>query len=70
MPALGLLLEEPLFESYNAKVAASNARLSGPEHADWRAPIAFGPGVREKVERFKEEWIYKSMREVEERSGL
>ncbi|KAF7309128.1 PseudoU-synth-1 domain-containing protein [Mycena kentingensis (nom. inval.)] len=70
MPALGLLLEQPLFHSYNTRVAAPNEKLPGGEaHADYRPPIDFEKH-KETMEAFKEEWIYKNMRMVEERDGL
>lgn len=77
MPALGLLLEHPIFDSYNRRAEQLNVeqRLAAtPEDPGFRAPIDFEAqaqdgeeGLPEKMERFKEEWIYKGMREAEER---
>ena len=68
MPSLGLLLEEPLFHSYNDKVAATNANLP-PDDPFVRPAIDFEIH-REKMNNFKEAFIYKNMREVEDRDGL
>ena len=40
MPALGLLLEEPLFDSYNQRMATLNENLQ-PTDADYRPVIDF-----------------------------
>lgn len=68
MPSLGLLLEEPLFNSYNEKITAINAKLK-PEDPEYRPLIDFDVH-REKMNAFKEVFIYKNMREVEDRDGL
>ena len=68
MPALGLLLEYPIFESYNKKVAAQNAGLS-PDAPEFRPPIDFEVH-REAIERFKQEHIYTRMRSIEGQSAL
>ncbi|TEB36685.1 tRNA pseudouridine synthase [Coprinellus micaceus] len=68
MPSLGLLLEEPLFNSYNGRMAAGNERLQ-PTDADYRPPIDFEVH-REKIDAFKEQFIYKNMRGIEDMSGL
>ncbi|KAF9475007.1 pseudouridine synthase [Pholiota conissans] len=68
MPSLGLLLEEPLFNSYNEKIAAINAKLK-PTDPEYRPLIDFDVH-REKMNAFKEIFIYKNMREVEDRDGL
>ncbi len=68
MPALGLLLEEPLFESYNQRMATINQKLK-PTDAEYRPPIDFTQH-RDKINSFKEQFIYKTMREVEDRDGL
>jgi tRNA pseudouridine38-40 synthase len=54
-PGLGLLLERPVFESYNAKATGELAR----------DPIDFGRYPQ--IAAFKEEYIYRRMFEVEER---
>ncbi|KAF8817434.1 pseudouridine synthase [Phlegmacium glaucopus] len=68
MPALGLLLEEPLFDSYNQRMAALNEKLQ-PTDAEFRPVIDFDIH-REKINAFKEKYIYSNMREVEDRDGL
>src|SRR6266511_1530058 len=68
MPALGLLLEEPLFESYNKRMAVINEKFK-PTDPDYRPLIDFSQ-YRDKMEVFKEQFIYKNMREVEDRDGL
>ncbi|KAF6761630.1 pseudouridine synthase [Ephemerocybe angulata] len=68
MPSLGLLLEEPLFNSYNGRVAESNTKLQSTD-PDYRPAIDFELH-REKINAFKEEFIYKNMRGIEDRSGL
>lgn len=68
MPALGLLLEEPLFESYNKRMAVINEKFK-PTDPDYRPLIDFGQH-RDKMEAFKEQFIYKNMRDVEDRDGL
>ncbi|KAJ3533248.1 hypothetical protein NMY22_g7413 [Coprinellus aureogranulatus] len=68
MPSLGLLLEEPLFNSYNGRMAVGNEKLQ-PTDADYRPPIDFDIH-RDKIDAFKEEFIYKDMRGIEEKSGL
>ena len=65
MPSLGLLLEYPIFDSYNAKVATANAGLKESD-AEYRLPIDF-ERHREEIEKFKQEWIYSRMRMAEER---
>jgi tRNA pseudouridine38-40 synthase len=68
MPALGLMLEYPIFSSYNNKVSAINKGLD-EMHADYRPPLDFG-AYTSKMEAFKEQYIYTAMREVESRVGL
>lgn len=68
MPALGLLLEEPLFDSYNQRMAALNEKLQPTDH-EYRPVIDFDVH-REKMNSFKEKYIYSNMREVEDRDGL
>ncbi|KAJ6478841.1 pseudouridine synthase [Mycena vitilis] len=68
MPALGLLLEEPIFDSYNTRVARLNEPLT-PAHADFRPPIDFEVH-REAIAAFKQTYIYENMRRVEDRDGL
>lgn len=68
MPALGLLLEEPLFESYNQRMAIINQKFK-PSDAEYRPLIDFTQH-RDNMNKFKEQFIYKVMREVEDRDGL
>ena len=65
MPALGLLLEYPIFESYNRKIAADNEKMS-PTDPNQRQPIDF-EAHREDMEKFKQEWIYTRVRATEQR---
>lgn len=68
MPALGLLLEEPIFDSYNTRMAVINEKLQ-PSDPDYRPPISFD-NHREAINAFKQKFIYNNMREVEDRDGL
>ncbi|KAJ6581968.1 pseudouridine synthase [Mycena capillaripes] len=68
MPALGLLLEQPIFDSYNTRVARANEKLA-PEHPDYRPPIDFEKH-RDAIAAFKQKYIYENMRSVEDRDGL
>lgn len=66
MPSLGLLLECPIFESYNTRVKNMNGKLD-PSHPDVRHPINFD-SLKDRIEEFKDEQIYKRMRTSEEKS--
>jgi len=68
MPALGLLLEEPIFDSYNARMAVINEKLQ-PSDPDYRPPISFDDH-REAINDFKQKFIYDNMRDVEDCDGL
>ncbi len=68
MPALGLLLEYPIFDSYNSKAAAVSKGLSESD-PDYRPSIDF-EAHRTEIDTFKEEYIYETMRGVEDRKGL
>jgi len=68
MPALGLLLEQPLFDSYNQRMAPINEKFK-PTDPDYRPPIDFNQ-YRDKMDVFKEQFIYKTMRQVEDQQGL
>ena len=68
MPALGLLLEEPLFDSYNQRMATINEKFK-PTDPDYRPPIDFNQ-YRDNMNVFKEQFIYKTMRQVEDQQGL
>lgn len=64
-PALGLLLEQPLFESYNRKVADINAKLESDVDPNYRPEIDF-ERHRSVIEQFKQGQIYSRMRTQEE----
>jgi len=68
MPALALLLEEPLFDSYNQRMGVLNEKLQ-PTDTEFRPVIDFDIH-RDKINAFKEKYIYSNMREVEDRDGL
>lgn len=68
MPALGLLLEHPIFESYNNRMEAVNAKLQ-PTDAEYRPPIEFAQH-KDAMEKFKQVHIYDNMRATEDRAGM
>jgi len=68
MPSLGLLLEHPIFESYNRKIGNVNEMLS-PEDVEFRPPIDFEIH-REEIEKFKQIYIYDRMRDAEDRKAM
>jgi tRNA pseudouridine38-40 synthase len=68
MPSLGLLLEHPIFESYNRKAASVSEDLS-PEDADYRPLVDFDIH-REAMEKFRQTYIYDQMREAEDRKAV
>ncbi|TFY79010.1 hypothetical protein EWM64_g5003 [Hericium alpestre] len=68
MPSLGLLLEHPIFDSYNRKVEGLNTKLS-PTDADFRPPIDFDAHA-ETIAAFKQAQIYDRMRSIEDRGGV
>jgi tRNA pseudouridine38-40 synthase len=68
MPSLGLLLEHPIFESYNRKVESVNEDLS-PEDAEFRPLIDFEIH-REEIDKFRQTYIYERMREAEDRRAM
>ncbi|KAG1788258.1 pseudouridine synthase [Suillus plorans] len=68
MPALGLLLEYPIFDSYNKKVTSINEKLE-PSHPDYRPKIDFEKH-RESIDAFKQTFIYDNMRCIEDRDGV
>jgi len=45
-----------------------NEKLT-PDSADYRPAIDFEP-YREQIDKFKDQFIYKNMREIEDRDGL
>ncbi|KAI0272369.1 tRNA pseudouridine synthase [Gloeopeniophorella convolvens] len=70
MPSLGLLLEHPIFDSYNRRVDGANANTRlAPADADFRPPIDFAPHA-DAIGAFKEAQIYARMRDIEDRGGV
>jgi tRNA pseudouridine38-40 synthase len=70
MPALGLLLEYPIFDSYNRKVNTVNEREKyDPAHPDFRPAIDFEQ-YRDMIDVFKQTFIYNDMRATEDRHGM
>ncbi|KIJ48769.1 hypothetical protein M422DRAFT_28233, partial [Sphaerobolus stellatus SS14] len=67
-PALGLLLEQPIFESYNKKIEESNAKLADTNDAAYRPLIDFEVH-REAMNKFKDEQIYSRMRSQEDKNA-
>lgn len=68
MPSLGLLLEEPLFDSYNQRMSVINSKLE-PKDPEYRPLIDFDL-YRDQIDAFKDKFIYSTMRGVEDRDGL
>lgn len=68
MPSLGLLLEYPIFESYNARVIEANGQLES-SNLDFRPVIDFEIH-RQTIDKFKQEQIYSRMRASEERNEM
>ncbi|KAG5647484.1 hypothetical protein DXG03_009419 [Asterophora parasitica] len=64
----GLLLEEPIFDSYNTRMGVINAKLD-PSDPDYRPAISFD-AHHEAIQAFKQKYIYDNMRQVEDRDGL
>lgn len=75
-PALGLLLNSPVFGGYNSKVKQHNARLASQvsnkkltqEQYDEqsREEISFDSPIKEKMEAFRDEYIYQTQYKMEE----
>ncbi|KAG7444890.1 pseudouridine synthase [Guyanagaster necrorhizus] len=68
MPALGLLLECPIYDVYNMNVVPVNQNLESSDPS-YRPPIDFAKQA-EKMAEFKQKFIYTSMRRIEDRKGL
>lgn len=68
MPSLGLLLEYPIFGSYNDKVSKINESLK-PTDPEYRPPIDFDI-YGDTMEQFKKKHIYDIMRAIEDRDGV
>jgi tRNA pseudouridine38-40 synthase len=69
MPALGLLLEYPVFEAYNRKITTANERIHDPNDPEHRRPIDFEVH-REIIEKFKDEHVYSRMMAIEEKQAV
>jgi len=69
MPALGLLLEYPVFEGYNRRIAIANERVNDLNDPERREPIDFEVH-RETIEKFKDEHIYSRMRSIEDKQAI
>jgi tRNA pseudouridine38-40 synthase len=69
MPALGLLLEYPIFEAYNRRIAAANERINDPNDSEHREPIDFEVHL-ETIAKFKNEHIYSRMRAIEDKQAV
>ncbi|KAG8926627.1 tRNA pseudouridine synthase 1 [Tulasnella sp. 417] len=74
-PALGLLLEQPLFGSYNDRVRSENAALekqkvSDEEKANRRRDEIDFSKHQKDIEEFKLKLIYERMREEEAKSNV
>ena len=69
MPALGLLLEYPVFDLYSKKLANANEKLGDPSDPAWREPLSFEK-YAEQMAAFKQKFIYDNMRSIEDRKGL
>ncbi|GJJ11006.1 hypothetical protein Clacol_005235 [Clathrus columnatus] len=67
-PALGLLLERPLFENYNKKVKEANEKLSSSDDPAYRPIINFDP-YQDIIEQFKQDQIYSRMRAQESKEA-
>ncbi|KAM5532801.1 hypothetical protein V8D89_013520 [Ganoderma adspersum] len=68
MPALGLLLEYPIFESYSKRVAAVNEKLQ-LDDPEYRPSIDFEVH-RTQLDEFKQNYIYSKMRSIEDQFGI
>lgn len=68
MPALGLLLEYPIFETYNKRVGAHSEKLDQSD-VDYRPGIDFEIH-RNAIDEFKQRYIYDNMRNTEDQCGV
>ncbi|KZT69267.1 pseudouridine synthase [Daedalea quercina L-15889] len=68
MPALGLLLEYPIFDVYNERAAVGNEKIE-PSDPQYRPAITF-ENHQEQIDKFKNEHIYPSMRGIEDSEGV
>ncbi|KAH7327636.1 pseudouridine synthase [Rhizoctonia solani] len=69
-PALGLLLQEPRFGTYNKHVLEENELATGRGQTDRaREPIDWEP-LQEKIDTFKHAYIYSRIRAEEAKHGV
>ncbi|KAH8829258.1 pseudouridine synthase [Flagelloscypha sp. PMI_526] len=68
-PALGLLLENPLFDSYNTRVQEFNANEVLQRMGETREILNWDQ-YSDQIHTFKEKQIYPVIRGIEERDGL
>ena len=68
MPSLGLLLENPLFDSYSQRIRGVNEQLQ-PSDPEYRHPIDFEIH-RASMEEFKQRHIYDNLCQIEDRDGM
>jgi tRNA pseudouridine38-40 synthase len=68
MPSLGLLLEYPIFDAYNRKIATANEKLQETD-PEYRHSIDFEIH-RAEIDLFKERHIYARMRTIEDKDAL
>ncbi|KAF9497207.1 pseudouridine synthase [Pleurotus eryngii] len=69
MPSLGLLLEYPIFETYNSKVTNEINKNLDPSHEGYRPSIDFEL-YKDQIARFKQTHIYDNMRKIEDQFGI
>lgn len=69
MPSLGLLLENPLFDSYNQRTSAGVNQKLQPSDTEYRHPVDFEMH-RGSMEEFKQRHIYDNLRQTEDRDGM
>ncbi|KIJ65635.1 hypothetical protein HYDPIDRAFT_88408 [Hydnomerulius pinastri MD-312] len=70
MPALGLLLEYPIFQSYNNRISSVNEREKwDSSNPFFRENIDFEQ-YREAIDDFKQKFIYDGMRATEDQHGI
>ena len=69
MPALGLLLEYPVFEAYNRKITAANQRIDNRNDPEHRESIDFEVH-RAAIDNFKNQHIYSRMRAIEDKQAV
>ncbi|KDN35256.1 hypothetical protein RSAG8_11741, partial [Rhizoctonia solani AG-8 WAC10335] len=69
-PALGLLLQEPRFGTYNKHILEENELASGRGQTDRvREPIEWEP-LRDRIDAFKHAYIYSRIRAEEAKHGV